>query len=543
MTGKEKIFDILSQFFGKVSIDYNSVFFLILLAVFFVVYFILCNKKLKEIWILFGSIVFYCWSGWQPLLIVLFTAVVVYVIALKMSKIYEQYDQEAEGLSRKEQGELFLTYKKKTKRYLYVAFLVVFGLWIAVKLCKVSGMASVMTLSEMIQKKGIIVPLGISYYTLSTMGYTLDVFWRKTKPEKNFLHLFTSMIYFPHIVQGPISRYEDLIAQMKNLPGFDYKRVCYGLQLMVWGLFEKMVVADRLVKVTSTIFAKPEKYAGVEILIAVLLSVVWLYADFGGCMDIVRGISSVLGIELERNFNQPFYAESAQEFWSRWHMTLSGWTKSYIYLPIAMNPKFMKWTRKLKKENKAWFSSFIKAFLPLIAVWCFTGLWHGTGVDYLAWGLYWCVVMTISKETEGIMKKLCEKCHIDLSSKGMTWFRRVRTYFIFAIGRMWTACGSLAGCWVLWKQLFAEHRIWKLFDESLFTYGLDRKDFYVAIIGILIMWAVDIMHEHGILIRDSVAKMVLPVRWVLYYAIIFTIIVLGIYGGEFDAASFAYGAF
>ncbi|MFI3173443.1 MAG: MBOAT family O-acyltransferase, partial [Eubacteriales bacterium] len=423
------------KLFSEADMAYNATAFWIVLPIFLGIYLLLRNQTAKRVWILFGSIIFYIWSGPAALAIVLGTSLIIYGITRRIDGIYSKYDVEKDGLSPKEQAVLFACYKKKTLKYVWLALVLILGIWIAVKVGKLLEFDTVETFVEMFSGTGIIVPLGISYYTLSSVGYLMDVYWRKTKPEKNILNLISAMIYFPHIMQGPISKYQDLISQMKNLPSVEYNRVCYGLQLMVWGYIKKMVIADRLVLYTATVFATPKDFAGVEVLIAVILCTIQLYADFSGCMDIVRGISQVLGIELAENFRQPFFAKSAQEFWARWHITLGTWTKDYIYLPIAMNPKFMKCTRTLKKSGKAWLSSFLKAFCPLITVWIFTGLWHGTGIDYLAWGLYWCTIMTLSKELEPLGKKMVGKLRINTEAVYYRKWMSIRTVMFFGIGR------------------------------------------------------------------------------------------------------------
>ncbi len=280
-----------------------------------------------------------------------------------------------------------------------------------------------------------------------------------------------------------------------------------------------------------------------EIGLAILLSAVQLYADFGGCMDIVRGISQVIGIELSLNFKQPFFATNVQAFWARWHITLGAFTKEYLYLPIVMHPKFSRWMKKLKKDNKVWLSSFLKAFCPLMAVWLFTGLWHGTGADYLVWGLYWCLLMTLSKEAKPITDKFLIALHINPKTKAYQCWSALRTGLLFAVGRTITITGSLAGCTVVWKQLFAEHRFWVLFDGSLYTHGLEWLHFIVAIVFMVAMLVVDVIHEKGIKIRALIAKQKLPLRWVVYYGAIIALIVFGMYGPGLTATSFVYGAF
>ena len=535
--------EYIAALLKKADMEYNSAIFFIFLFVFLCVYFLLRSPRIKKRWILAGNLVFYLWSGWAAAGIVAVTAAATYWAAGRMEKVYRGFEEEKQELSPREQAVRLQAYKRKAKKYLLAALIFILGIWIFVKIGRLAGLMPVETLAEVIQRKGILVPLGISYYSLSAIGYILDVYWRKTKAEHNFLDLFTVMTYFPHIVQGPISKYETLLKQLKNLPAFQYERVCRGLQLMLWGYMKKMIVADRLVLYTSAVFDDPGNFAGVEVLLAVLLCVLQLYADFSGCMDLVRGISQAMGLELAENFRQPLFARDAQEFWARWHITLGAWSKEYIYLPIAMNPKFVRHMSRMKKSGKRWLSSFLKALAPLMAVWLFTGLWHGTGIDYLVWGLYWCVLMTGAKEAKPLFARLLRVLKIHTDRKAYRTFQALRTYLLFAIGRTFTVAGGLAGCGLLWRQMFAESRLWTLFDGSLYTYGLDQKDFYVAAAGVILMLFVDFLHERGVAIRDRIGSQKLLIRWAFYYGALFSLLILGIYGPGFDAASFVYGAF
>ncbi len=543
----QRLWDLFTEMLSttEYAMSYNQIRFLVFLAVFFTVFFLVKFKPIRKVWILIGNIFFYILSGKAALFIILGTALIVYITSLLMGMVYKRYEKAKEGieLKPKEQVAFLGKYKRITKIFLWLALVLILGLWIYVKIGKFKGMPSVDSFKQWFTGMGIIVPLGISYYTLSAVGYLADIYWRKTKPTYNFLNLLVVMTYFPHIVQGPISKYDKLLKQINNIPKFDYTRVCFGLQRMLWGYIKKMVIADRLIIYTDAVFGNLANYAGVEVFLAVVFSGMQLYADFSGCMDIVIGASQVIGIEMEENFRQPFFAKSATEFWTRWHMTLSGWTKSYIYLPIAMSPKFMKLVRTLKKKKLKWLSSFINSFIPLVSVWIFTGLWHGTGVDYLMWGLYWCAMMTLSNETSFIMKKVGKVLRIDETKNYFRYWQYIRTYAIFVIGKCFTAAGGLAGFVAIWRSMFAEHRLWVLFDESLFTHGLDRRDFYIAVIGMLIMLLIDLAHEKGAKIREAIAAIPLPVRWCIYITAIVVVAVLAIYGPGFDASGFAYGEY
>lgn len=527
------------------AMSYNQVRFFVFLLVFLSVYFLLFPKILKKIWILIGNIFFCIFSGWAGLVIMFGTAVVVYITSLLIELIYKKAEKNIEGLelSPKEKVTFMAKYKKRAKLLLWLAMIIILGIWIYVKVYKFKGVPSVVSFEQWTAGMGIIVPLGISYYTLSAVGYLADIYWRKAKATRNFLDLLVVMTYFPHIMQGPISKYDKLLKQMADIPKFDYVRVCEGLQLILWGIIKKIVIADRLIIYTQAVFGDLRSFGGVEVLIAVLFSGMQLYADFSGCMDIVMGVSQTMGIQLEANFRQPFFSKTASEFWTRWHMTLSAWTKAYIYLPIAMSPRFMKLIRNVKKNKMKWLSSFINSFVPLIAVWLFTGLWHGTGTDYVMWGMYWCALMTISKETSFICNKIGQLLHIDTTKNYFRYWQYIRTYIIFVVGKCFTAAGGIEGFFAIWKSMLSEHKLWVLIDDSLFTHGLDRKDFYIAVIGIVVILLIDLAHEKGAKIRKSIAEVPLPVRWSIYIAAIIAVVVFGWYGPGFDASSFAYGEY
>lgn len=230
------------KIFTESEMAYNTTIFFIFLVIFLGIYLALRNQSIKRIWILLGNLIFYAWSGWQALVIVMATACIVYFTTERMGRIYHQFECEKQQLSPKQQTKLLVQYKKRAKKYLITALILILAIWIFVKIGKLIEMESVETFTDVWQHKGIIVPLGISYYSLSAIGYMLEIYWRRVKPEHSLINLFTVMTYFPHIVQGPISKYDSLLKQIQNLPGIEYNRICQGLQLMLWGYLKKWLL-------------------------------------------------------------------------------------------------------------------------------------------------------------------------------------------------------------------------------------------------------------------------------------------------------------
>ena len=187
----------------------------------------------------------------------------------------------------------------------------------------------------------IIVPLGISFYTLQAVAYMVDVCKGKIAPERNPLKLFLFLSFFPIIMQGPISRYEQLGSQLWTPHAFSLDALRSGLQLALWGFFKKMVIADRAGIFVDSVFAPDSSAQGFVIVIGAIMYSIQIYADFSGCVDISRGISQCLGIDLAKNFNHPYFAVSVQDFWRRWHISLSSWLKDYVYIPLGGSRKGM----------------------------------------------------------------------------------------------------------------------------------------------------------------------------------------------------------
>ena len=171
----------------------------------------------------------------------------------------------------------------------------------------------------------LLMPLGISFYTFQSIGYIVDVSRAEVKAQKNFLHYLTFVSFFPQIVQGPIYRYGDLEKQLIDGNDFDYRRTKFGLQLIVWGAFKKLVIADRAAIVVNTVFANYPEYKGKTLWLGLIFYALQIYADFSGGIDVARGVAQAIGVNLEENFRRPYFATSVSDFWRRWHITLGGW--------------------------------------------------------------------------------------------------------------------------------------------------------------------------------------------------------------------------
>lgn len=525
------------------TLSFTTINFLIFLLICFLIYYI-CPVRYRWIVLLIGSMVFYASFGWEKLIFLLVTSGVVWVSGLLMNRLYEKADQEitAQELSGKEKMQFLNTYKKKCKRcFLIPAIVLVVG---ALCYCKFGARLFQFLYDNTLYWTwtDIIVPLGVSYYTFSSVGYLLDIYWRKQKHIPNYFQYLLCMSFFPQMVQGPIARYGKLHKQIQETHRFDFKNVCFGLQLMLYGYFKKLVIGDRIGIFTGSVLGNIGKYEGLVFPITLIMATFQLYMDFSGCMDIVRGTAQIFGIKLDKNFDHPFFSKSVAEFWRRWHITLGAWFKDYIYMPVAMSPKLMKLVGKVREKwgNKA--AKNISTVIPLMIVWILTGLWHGTGWNYIVWGLYYGLIISCSTIFSEQYKKFAEKLHIDMTTKGYEIFQMIRTFCLFTVGRLITAPGTLEKTWLVIKQTFSTFNPWIFWDGTLYGMGIDYKDWCVAILGLIFVRQVSIWQQKGS-VRESIASKNIVLRWIIYYGAIFAIIIFGIYGVGYNASDFVYANF
>lgn len=525
-------------------IAFNSLNYIIFL-VFCVVVYYACPIKVRWVLLLIASIFFYVCAGVEKLPFILSTSIIIWFAARSISHVYEKAEAEAEKnqLSGKEKMLFLAQYKKKCRNYyLLPAMIIVIGI---LCYCKFFNML-IEGISTLLGRETIsvevIVPLGISYYTFSSIGYLLDVYWKKTKYISNYFKFALCVFYFPQIVQGPIARYQKLITQFTGENYFDYKRICFGIQLMLYGYFKKMVIADRLAIFTGQVLGDIESYEGLIFPIALIFCSFQLYMDFSGCMDIVRGTSQIFGIELDKNFDHPFFSKNTAEFWRRWHITLGTWFKDYVYLPIATSPWLIK---LITKSNEKWGKTAAKnlsTIIPLMIVWILTGVWHGTGWNYVVWGLYYGTIIVCATIFATKYKKLADLLHIDVTTKGYGYFQMIRTFCIFTIGRLITAPGSLQATWQIIRQTFKRFNPWIFWDGTLYQIGLDYRNLCVAVLALLLVGKISILQEQGS-VRERIAEKNIVVRWAIYYGTIFAIFIFGIYGAGYHASDFVYAQY
>lgn len=510
--------------------------FILFIATTFFMYFVV-PKKYQWLVLLFFSYAYYFLNSRLLIAVLIAESVFVFIIG-KILSSFNKKIKEQEDKNEKEQ------LKKKNKTVLSLGVLGVLGILIVLKYSNfvIENMNSLM--HGNISLLNIALPIGISFYTLQAISYMVDVSKGKYDCDNNLLHFMLYMSYFPQIIQGPIPRYNKLATQLFEEHDYDYERVTHGLQLMFWGIAKKVIIADRIATPVAYIFENYNQFHGLMILFGAICYSVQIYADFSGGIDAIKGISEVFGIYLDDNFRQPYFSKSIEEFWRRWHITLGSWMKDYIFYPLSLS----KSLNKLSKKSRKLFGDYIgKRIAPCIAmfvVYLLVGIWHGADWKYIAYGIWNGLFIMSGIMFENIYKNVLSKLKIKDDSKWFNVFRMIRTFLICSVGRLFSRALSLGSAFTMFKLLFTKFFDLSYVNKELFdALGLNVKNWILLIIMFGIVMIVDYLKEEGINIRESISKKPIYVRWVLYYLLILSILVFGLYGGGYDASTFIYGRF
>lgn len=388
-------------------------------------------------------------------------------------------------------------------------------------------------------------PIGISYYTLQAISYIVDVYRGKIEADKNLGRVALFLAFFPQIVQGPIGRYDKLSLQLYEPHNITYKNLTYGAQLMLWGYFKKMVIADRVAMYANAVFNNPSSYSGIVVVLGILAYTLQIYTEFSGGIDIVRGTSEIFGIRLDENFERPFFSKSIDEFWRRWNITLGVWLKDYVFYPISFSKVTMKITSGSKKIFK---NSYITKIIPVafstLFVWLCNGIWHGAGTKYIVYGLYYYILTMIGKIFEPFIQKVVQKFKINTKAFWYKLLQILRTDLLVCIGMTIFRAKDLGTAMAMLKSVFNMNNLNQLFTKQVLSLGgIKKGDLFVIVIAFSALLASSIYREKEGSLREFLAKQNLIFRWLIFYLLIFAIVIFGIYGQGYEIQSFIYGQF
>lgn len=524
---------------------YQTLEFLAFSLITLIVYYV-CKKKHQKYVLLLANVVFFVLASPRYLFHIVFTAAVTYFGGFYISQVYKKGEtQLAECNSGEEKKAVKQTLKKKSKLILIISLILVIGQLVIFKYAAfiAENINIVLKLLKIqtIPVFELIMPIGISFYTFMAISYLLDVFWKRYEAESNFVNFAVYLTYFPHVVQGPIDRYNEVGPQIVSGTDLQMKNLAFGAQLSLWGFFKKLVVADRLNIFVSNIYNNYSEYSGVIFAVATLAYAIQLYADFSGCIDIVSGISEMFGIKLRENFRRPFFADSVQDYWHRWHVSLGEWFKDYVYLPVSSSRLTKKIKKHFRTKGKLKAETIAASSIPILVVWMLTGLWHGASWQYVVWGGYYAVIMIASNIFTDSFKKLTVFLKIKTDTFGWRLFRMVRTTFITCLGRVFFRANGVRAALQIIKSMFTCFNPALISGSNLFSYGLDGYCIVLVLFAILVMLVVDIFQEK-VCLREVLAEENLVFRWLLIFGCLTVILIFGVYGSD-EVVNFVYGKF
>ncbi len=367
--------------------------------------------------------------------------------------------------------------------------------------------------------------IGISFYMLKSIGYLVDVYRGDEKAEHNPLMLALFVSFFPQVISGPIERAGNMLPQFAYPVTVDFDRMRDGFLQILWGYFLKLVIADRLAIYVNSVYRSPENCPGTIVAIATVLYSFEIYCDFAGYSSIAIGVARILGIDVMKNFDSPYMAKSVAEFWRRWHISLSKWLKDYIYIPLGGNRK-----------------GTFRKYLNIIIVFAVSGIWHGSALTFLIWGLLHALYQVFGYITKPVRDKIVELLKLDRESLSHRTIKTILTFFFVNLAWVFFRASSPEQAVLIIKKSF-EFTPWVFTDKSLLGYGLTQGDFKVAMIGIILLAVMDILNFKDIEIRERIVKQSIWYRWIIMIGAILAILIFGIWGAGYDASSFIYQQF
>jgi D-alanyl-lipoteichoic acid acyltransferase DltB (MBOAT superfamily) len=391
-----------------------------------------------------------------------------------------------------------------------------------------------------------LLPLGISFYTFQSMGYVIDVYQEKIPAERNLGKVALFVSFFPQIIQGPIAMYDDLARQLYEPHSFDWERTKKAGLLILWGLFKKLVIADRAVLFINYITADSSQFRGTFILIAVLLYALQLYADFSGGIDVVRGIGELFGITMAENFRRPYFSLSLTEYWHRWHITLGNWVRNYVFYPLSISKGFINMGKWMSKHWNRHFGKVVPTSLASVITFLIIGIWHGANGKYVAFGLWNGLVIMVIELLQPVTDKVKKCLHVKEESKFFHLVCMVWTFLLVLVGYYFDVANNFKDAMQMMYRSVTDVHLADLshFSDVLLKCGLDFADFRLLLFSAGVLFVVSCVQEKKNLeIREWILSRKTFFRWGIVYVCMFFVLVFGFYGFGINPADFIYTQF
>ena len=374
------------------------------------------------------------------------------------------------------------------------------------------------------------VPVGISFYTLQALSYLFDVYRASVPPERNLMRFALYLSFFPQLMEGPIPRYRETSAQLAQGDPIRVENLIDGTLRIAWGAAKILIVADRVNLFVKPVFQDFEAWGGTVIAFGAILSTLQLYCDFSGTIDIVLGVGRIFGVRLPENFRQPFFSRTASEFWQRWHITLGGWLRDYVFYPISLSGPVKNFARMARSRFGTRTGSTLSGGVALLVVWTINGIWHGSGWQYLLFGMYYFVIILLSGLMEPVFARARKALHINTQARPWIVFQILRTTCIVFMGELIFRAEGVRAAISMLERVATDFSMTALIDGSLLMPGMDGHDFMVVALFVLVMFLHSLWRERGGVIPEPVARHRAALVCSALTVILLATVILGAYG-------------
>lgn len=510
-------------------------------------YTVLPQKYRRAVLLLSSYAVFWLVSG-KLLCYLLFSTISVHHIGLWLENTQLEANKLLETAPKETRKDIRVRTQRRRKKIVAFGIAVQFGILLALKygaffISNFNEFAGLIKVTVNLPVPSVILPIGISFYTMQAASYMLDVYQEKIPADRNLMRLALYMSFFPQLMEGPICRYSDTAQQLWDAPPMRWKNLMLGLQRILWGIMKKMVVADRLNLLITEAFDNYIHYDGFMIAAAVVCYTVQLYMDFSGTMDLVLGSGQIFGIKLPENFQRPFFSRTIQEFWRRWHITLGAWFRDYVFYPISLSAPIKKLPLRLQKRLGRTYGFIFSSIPALFCVWLCNGLWHGAGWNFIFFGMYHFALILVENIMEPPAVWLAKRLHINRDSILYRCMQIVRTAVLFCIGELFFRASTLKAGFAMFKKIFTDFTLARVRDNTFFSHGADKHDFLIVVVTLTLILAVGCIQERGVSVRQWIEKRNLAFRLSLWYLLILFIVIFGAYGTGYIPVDPIYAGF
>lgn len=539
--------------------SYTSLNFILFVCLVAAVYFLFPKKQYQWTVLLAASYAFYLIASYRLALFLLLTTATTFYAGIRIEDIALAGKEELKEHKKDWDKETKKAYKEqlktKKKKVMLLALVLNLGILAFLKYYNffagsLNDLLGAWKLEFSVPTLRLLLPLGISFYTFQSVGYVVDVYWDKTPAERHLGKFALFVSFFPQIVQGPISFYDQLAHQLYAPHSFEFTRCKHGLELILWGFFKKLVIADRAVIAINTVVADYAGFGGTTLTFTVLLYALQLYTDFSGGIDISRGVAQTLGIDMVKNFNRPYFATTINDYWRRWHITLGAWMKEYVFYPLALSKKFIEISKKLKatKFGQTEFGAHVAKVLPTsfasLVVFFLVGVWHGANWKYVTFGLWNGGIIMLSTLLEPKFEELTEKLKLNAKSLGFRVFQMLRTFLVVLVGYVFDVAPDLTQSMRTFALMVTDQSLSTGLAE-IDTLGLGTADYLLLVICTLFLFCVSLVQEthSDTTIRRMLDEKPFIVRYGFLLTGILALLVFGIYGPGFEPTAFVYMQF